>query len=227
MNALQKRTTEITFRPEEVCIEKDKVVMFSPSSDPPLPINIWDLNANRVHEIRSSRRVWFWHIDVDGNEFVTFEINWEKHPLEVQRTKWTLTGQPLDRKHIHLSLPDRVKFSLPRLVPKQYTFGHKTVSPLVSWPGYDFMMMDLIYDHDVDKLSLRWIDRALPQKTTFRRRLSQVLTPYISYHWYPYFNRIDICNAASGTATTHAYQLDRREMVTFEKSLAARRQPKI
>lgn len=74
----QKKTRQFSFRPENVYIEKDKVVLFNSNecySDPPQPIYIWDLIADQIHEISSFREFWLWHLDVDEDVLVTFEID--------------------------------------------------------------------------------------------------------------------------------------------------------
>ena len=73
-----------------------------------------------------------------------------------------------------------------------------------------------MYDHSIDKLSLRWIDHALPLRTTYFRDLCEHLTPYIVHQWNCYLNRIDVRNVAYGTTTMHPYQLDLRENRTRE-----------
>ncbi|KAL1976917.1 hypothetical protein VTN31DRAFT_3199 [Thermomyces dupontii] len=228
MHTDAKQTTEIPFWPTGVRVEKTRVVMFNSSTiwSSHSFISVWDLSSNQVHEIGSLRRVWLWHMEVDRNELVTFEINWRKRPLKVQQTKGTLTGRRLDRKHFHLSLPDRIQFPLPRLFSDQSTFGHKTVSRLSSGECPEFAMMDLMNDYTTDKLDLRWIDRPMPLKTEYFDDLSRTLTPYISYHWNCRRNRLDICNAATGTTTMHPYQLDRREVYTHKVARSYSRRPK-
>lgn len=217
--------------PEEVCLERDKVVMFQrltfEGSPQPTPIYIWDLSTDDIQEIGSFCELWLWHMDVDENVLVTFEIDWDKYyPPEVQQTKWTLTGRLLDRKHFHLPPPgrrvDEVGFPPGGLSPNHRTFGHKTVTQLFSRTDDKLTMMDLMYDYAIDKLSLRWNDEALPIETTDSTEFCELIiphmiTPYITYQWIHHLNRFDICNAADGTITLHPYQLDIREVRTCDK----------
>ncbi|KAL1993793.1 hypothetical protein VTN49DRAFT_2462 [Thermomyces lanuginosus] len=180
--------------------------------------------ADEVQAIGSFRKVWLWHLDVDEN-FVTFEIDWEKHPPEVQQTKWELTGRCLSRKHFPLSLPDGIKCE-PCSSTSQRTFGIKTVTRIESQVNDDvmmmtmMMMMDLIYDHAIDKLSIQWANYALPRRTNyFTREYSRHLTPYISYCWNHAFNGIDILNTATSTRIMLPTQLDIREVFTTRELL--------
>ena len=224
IHTLQKRTLNPGFfpDPEGTCIEKDKMVMFQASTQHS-PIYIWDLSTDEVHEIGGFCELWLWHMDLDENMLVTFEIDWDKHPPQVEQIKWTLTGQLVDRKLFHLPLSvdcvDEIGFPPGGLCPNRRTFGHKTLTRLFSRTDHKFTMMDLVYDHAIDKLVLRWSDKALPIKTTEAANLCglvipYIITPYMTYQWIYTLNRLDICNAAKGTTTLRPYQLDIREVRT-------------
>lgn len=215
----------LDFVPADVSIEKDKVVIFSLSySDPPPPIYIWDLSADQVRTIGSFRDLWSWHMDVDENVLVTFVIHWDEHPPEVQQTKWALTGQLLDRKFFHLSLPDRMRFR-PTEEPSRRTFGHKTVTRLFSRIGGKITMMDLMYDQATDKLNLRWIDYTLPLQRGFFMNECEHLTPDMAYQYNNALKGLDICNATNGIRIMLPYQLDIREVTTLELFHKQDRQP--
>lgn len=86
-------------------------------------------------------------------------------PLGVQQTKWTLAGQLLNRKDFNLSVPDRyVDFAREGLSVAWNcycrTYGEKTVTRLFS--EKDGCVMDLVYDHSNEDLSVRFIDSARP-----------------------------------------------------------------
>lgn len=67
-------------------------------------------------------------------------------------------------------------------------FGHTTVIRLYSdRDGRD--VMDLIYDHTIDKLSLGWIDDPLLKIYCC---YFQSLNPFISYKWSGIPNRLNI-----------------------------------
>ena len=209
-------------------LEKDKVVLFSTDFDPPPPIYIWDLTADQVHAIGSFREgnVWLWHIDPDDNVLVTFEIDWDKHPPEVQQTKWTLTGQLLNRKFFHLSLPVEIPFR-PTEDPSHHTFGKKTVTRLFSRTDGGIAMIDLIYNHAFEKLNLRWIDHILPLKRGYFINECEHLTPYLAYQYNNVLKGLDICNTTNGTRIILPYQLDIREVTTLELLHESECQPKI
>ncbi|KAL1997005.1 hypothetical protein VTN49DRAFT_7870 [Thermomyces lanuginosus] len=83
-NTSQECGGEVPFFPNIVSIVKDKVVMTRLKQGPP--------------------RLFY---DVDENLLVTFEIDWDTAPPEVQQTNWTLAGQLLDKKRFLLSLSGR------------------------------------------------------------------------------------------------------------------------
>lgn len=190
-----------------ISIEKDKVLLFCPCrfSNSSLQIHIWDLRANQVHIISSSRNLWLWHMDANENVLVTFEINWEKYRPEVRQTKWTLRGQRLNRKHFHLSLPDGIRFD--PLPNSQRTFGDKTVTRLCSITNLEFTMLDLMYDHAIDELSLRWVDYTLPY-TSDRGNLCEQITPYMTFQWNDPPNRLHFSNTANGRRIMLPYEMD-------------------
>lgn len=81
--------------------------------------HIWNLSTDQVYEtgeIGSLGEEWLWHMDADENILVVFEFDWiAGEPPKVQQTKWTLTGQPLDKRHFHLSLSSVRGFDETRL----------------------------------------------------------------------------------------------------------------
>ena len=84
-----------------------------------------------IQEIGSFSNLWLWHVDLNENTLLTFEIDWNTHPPEVQHTKWTITGQLLERKDFRLSLPggrpvDKRELYSP-LFEKQCIFGNRTI----------------------------------------------------------------------------------------------------
>lgn len=104
---------------------------------------------------------------------VTFEIDWDTHPPKVRQTKWTLTGQRLDRKQFHLSLlGHRVgKVNIkPFDTPGIHTYGHRTLKRLALKTS-EVDKVDLLYDDAIDKLSVRWNHCVQP-------------TSYGSYHFF-------------------------------------------
>ena len=119
-----------------VRIEKDKLAMIGLTSESSFHvycIYIWDLSTDRIYKIDNMGSVWLWHMDVDDNTLVTFEISWSKQPPRVQQTKWTLTGRLLERKHFSLSL----SWTRRR---KRQSFDHRVTASatrLVTrrWPG--------------------------------------------------------------------------------------------
>lgn len=198
---------------KDVFIEKDKLIMFGLEEVP--PIYIWDLRANKVHEVGSFRDVSLWHMDVDKNILVIFQIDWDRNLPEVQQTKRTLTGELLDRKHFHLPLsgdwPEGMRF-IPARESRRRTFGQKTRTRLFSEIDENGLI-DLIYDYTLDKLSARWGASEF-SKSIRNFGLYQILTPYIAYQWNITQRQIEITDVANNTATLHPYQPEVREMGT-------------
>lgn len=145
------------------------MVIVSFDSMPRYPVYIWDLSSNSFRKINSFLDLYLWHLDVDEGILVAFEINWDTCPPEVQQTKWSLTGQLLDKKGFHLSLlgryPDRELLESSRFKPSDwisYTHCHRTMRTLAYYEPYEgYAEIDLFYDFSIDKLSVRW-DAILP-----------------------------------------------------------------
>lgn len=207
-------------------MEKDKLAWLSSTSESSSQTYtnyIWDLSADRVGIIDNIGEVWLWHMDTDRNLLVTFEIDWEKHPAEVQQTEWTLRGRPFNRKRFALPLSghypgqlDETKF-IPETDCLNHTFAHKTVARLVS-KVEENVMMDLVYDCPINKLSARWIDHDLPPKASYNLlHCCDLLTPYISYQWNASLGQLHICNTANNTSRMRLYQWECREIQGGEK----------
>lgn len=65
----------------------------------------WDLCTNRFQTIGCFFRVAYWHLHVDDDVLVMFEIDGDQSMPEVQQTKWSLTcGEQLDEKRYCLSV---------------------------------------------------------------------------------------------------------------------------
>lgn len=113
--------------------------MFNPHSNSPSPIYVWDLSADQVQEIGSFLDVWLWHLDAEDNVLVTFEIDWDKRPLDVRQTKWTLTGQHLDGKK-NPSIAAGSDNVPPNVVPQPRDFGHRTITRLFTRADSQFTL---------------------------------------------------------------------------------------
>lgn len=46
------------------------------------------MRTGQWHETGPFLNLWLWHADAEDNVLVTFEIDWDAHPPEVQQTKW-------------------------------------------------------------------------------------------------------------------------------------------
>lgn len=187
-------------------------------------IYVWDLNVNRIQRIGKFTNLWLWHLDVDENMLVVFEINWDAHPPQVQQTKWTLTnGQELDRKQSHLSLSEH-HVDKNRLRPvdsfSNCIYGRKKIRRLLTGTG-SHDAIDLIYDHAIDKLTVRWTSLP-PQIYDLEVPLCAFLTPNIVYHRNPKFLSLEICDAENETRSQHPCPLDIREVDTLKRFQAWR-----
>lgn len=231
LQAFTRCTRQFPCQPQEICIVKDKVVMVGASRKQFPLIYIWDLKTYQVHGIGSVGEPFLWHVDVDENMLVIFEINWSMLPVEVQESKWTLNGKLLDRKCVDVSLSGR-RLDEIRVLPamnlrhsKYRTFGHKTVSRLFP-EMFGKATMDLVYDHTVDKLAVRY-DPTQSFKSYHDLNFYQTLTPYISYQWNSSFRQLEITNVANGTITMRSYQPDVREVKTLRELQQPQRQMSI
>ncbi|KAL1976133.1 hypothetical protein VTN31DRAFT_2415 [Thermomyces dupontii] len=178
------------------------------------PVYVWDLRANQLHEFGSFFDLNLWHADEDENVLVTFEINWDVYPPQVQQTKWSLTdGKHLHQKHFHLLLGGRpVDGNDLRTTRNDWyrTYGNKTVTQIF-FRSNSHTTAHLTYDHAVDRLSLRWIDCAEPINDLITGPWGS-LAPHIIYRWVPQLRGIAIYNAATGTTTVHPQSLDQEEV---------------
>lgn len=52
-------------------------------------IAICNMRTGEWYETGSFSNLWLWHADEKDDVLVTFEIDWDKHPAEVQQTKWS------------------------------------------------------------------------------------------------------------------------------------------
>ena len=194
-------------------IAEDKVIIVP--VDDERPISVWDLHSNQFHEFGSFHDLCLWHADAGENLLITFEINWNMYPPEVQQTKWTLTGgEQLHQKHFRLSLEGRrvSRKDLRQTFNDWYhTYGKKSVTQF--FLGSDLRTtVNLRYDHSADQLSLRWLLSSVPiADTTSWGRYTSV-APHIVYRWVQQLRGIAIYNATTGTTTVRPYQLDIREV---------------
>lgn len=198
-------------------VKKDKVVVVDLEFAPAYyHVYIWDItNSHRLQKIGGLSNLELWHVDADDNVLVTFEIDWDANPAAVQQTKWTLTGQLLDRKQYGLPLfGHRVnkKYMASRAIgySRLHTFGHRTqkrVPYMVGEPN----TMDLIYDYAIDKLSFRWNDCMQPSIKDLPSNCSVFVTPHTVYNWSFLRQEIEIFNDDDQTTTAQPYQPDFRE----------------
>lgn len=195
--------------PTYISIERNRVVMVPHFGRQFYPIYIWDLSADGIQEIGSFENPSLWHLDVDGNMLVVFVIDWNTHPLEVEQTKWTLTGELVDRSQFCLSLEGRLAGKASYLkLSRCYT--HRTYCQQVSTSEGD-AIVHITYDRAVDKLNVRWIKGAkLTDKFVFLD-CCNFLTSHIAYHWSEPHKKLVIYDASDGTWTMKSYQLDIRE----------------
>lgn len=88
-------------RPIHITATKDIAVFVPGCPHRTFPLCVWNLQSNQVNEIGSffSDSLCLYHADTDENALLTFEVNWDSRPPEVQQTKWSLSGgEQLHRK---------------------------------------------------------------------------------------------------------------------------------
>lgn len=199
--------------------------MVDSQSKPLCTVYIWDLSSGRFRKIGSFPDLCLWHVNVDEDILVAFQIDWDTHPPEVQETKWTLTGRLLDRRHFRLSLSDRcVDRKIPKLSKRSIdipfydcrTFGHKTVRNL-DYRDSQRHKINLMYDFATDKLSAQWYDLVPPAFDYFNYFSVTVLTSRILYFWYKN-TELNLFDAENRTIFVRPYQLHTRE-INFRKFL--------
>lgn len=142
-----------------------------------LSLYILDLGSNSAQKIGSFENLWLWHVDVDGNLLVTFEIDWDTNPLEVKQCKWTLTDQLLESKYLSLSLSGH-RIAGGSLEPIFGIENHRMYRcrTMRCESCDEHHLLDLIYDHPP------WTSRAssgmrgVGANTTDRLALSSRLT---------------------------------------------------
>lgn len=146
-----------------------------------LSLYILDLGSNSAQKIGSFENLWLWHVDVDGNLLVTFEIDWDTNPLEVKQCKWTLTDQLLESKYLSLSLSGH-RIADGSLEP---IFGIKKPShvPLPDDEMRKLRRASLTGSHirssSVDKPRIQWNER---RWSKYYRPSCAFLTPDIFYY---------------------------------------------
>lgn len=225
----EKRTKRFPFFVEKVGIEKDKAVLFHQrDGDSAIPslVHIWDLSSDQVQTIGSlDYLVLLWHMDVDVNVLVTFEIALREYPPRVYKTKWTLTGQLLDRTCFDIMPPDWLLDEEDMSSPPsgyvqrtswcaQRTLGHKTVQRLYFPADDKYYMVDFIYDSAIDKLNLRWMDYSLPDYAILLDHCPP-LTTCMVYHWMDPSDpsdKLDVYDVANDRRLLLPYQPDNREV---------------
>lgn len=201
-----------------ITVIKDKVLFIpTPIERSPLQVWVWDLRTDRLQNICTFTypvRLDTIHLDADDNVLVTFEIDWVEHPPLVQQTKWSLSGgELLDRKTFQLSPANhRVHEhdTRGRNIRWNATHSHKEVTGMCFKDRNTSMILS--YNYATDRLSVRWIACAESIKHNEVPGRCISLTSDISYRWAHLHKGIAIHNAATGVATLHLYQLDKREI---------------
>lgn len=189
-----------------ITVTDDKAVIVPWANERAHPIFVWDLGSNHVHEFGSFTDLWLWHVNAEQNVLVTFEINWDAHPPEVQQTDWTLlSGELIHQKHFHLSLGDR-RIEEP-LVVKQFQKQFHGRNHTYGFNAAGNPLIHLTYDRAVDQLSVRLIN-CIESRVGFHTFLASFLT----YYWAKEPREVLVYNALSGTMNVRPYQLDIREV---------------
>lgn len=96
-------------------------------------------------------------------------------------------------------------------IPRNHTYGYKTMTQLHNENGDTKSFIHLTYDHAADRLSTRWIDSVERIAITGWGRTNYPV-PYLIYRWAEQPKGILVCNALTGTMTVRPYQLDIREV---------------
>lgn len=201
-----------------ITVAKSIAVIRASYTPGPDSICVWDLHSDRVNEFGSFlSRMCLCHANADENVLVTFVIDWDVEPIEMQQTKWSLPdGKQLEQKQFRLPIRGYhvLETDVAGTMPGQYyTFGDKTTTQ--AFPEeIPHSTAHFSYDYAVDQLSLRWIDCIEPANDFIFVALCGFLTPYIAYRWAQQLRSIAIYNAATGSTTLHAYQLDIHEIST-------------
>mgnify|MGYP001231117107 CR=1 FL=1 len=91
-----------------------------------------------------------------------------------------------------------------------HTYGHKTVTALPILEQRSVVAtLYLLYDHVVDRLSFRWIDRTMPfMSEEFFYRSFDNLAPNINYYWGFNPDGVGVQNAITGTTAVRPYKVN-------------------
>lgn len=216
IHTAQKLVHRFPDTPSVSCLVKDKVVMaFDLEQFPPV-VYVWDLSSNLVRKITLDdfSNVSLLHLDTDRDVLVVFQVNWKKHPPEVQQTKWMWkTGELFERKQFCLSLTGRrVDDGTVYRTMRNFCaplHNHKTVvehDALFLLIGGIEIALHLMYDHVIDELSAQSIE--FPRSACIDVQTPATLTPNIVYYWARNVSRPFIYDVANGTPTVAPYDID-------------------
>lgn len=205
--------------PDYVTVAKDKAVIVPWVKRVPeaiRPIYIWDLGSDEVIKFGCFPDLHLCHVDADENLLITFEFNWDIHPPEVRQTKWTLTsGEQLHQKSFRLPVGSRRvdKAGFCRHPGENWirSYSQKTVTQLY-FDKMPHTIMQLTYDHAVDRLFLQWIDSVKPILVSTTSDLFTSLSPNIIYRWVKQLKGIMVYNTATRTAIVRPYHPDVRAL---------------
>ncbi|KAL1973755.1 hypothetical protein VTN31DRAFT_5315 [Thermomyces dupontii] len=179
----------------------DKLVLAPSPQRSSFPVYVWDLSLDHFQEIGSFSHLKLCHVDPTDNVLVAFEIGGNQPP-EVQQTKWlTTTGQLLEKKNFYLQVPADcpVKMNVELFRSACRTYGRKTVAQWMFWN--DRAPIYYEYDYTIDRLDVRWIDRADAIVRWGLIYRSVFLTRNLVYRFLPQTKEIVVYNVSTGAET--------------------------
>ncbi|KAL1992705.1 hypothetical protein VTN49DRAFT_4737 [Thermomyces lanuginosus] len=188
--------------PFQIIVTKD-IAVSSSYSEQSRPLFVWNLRSNQDHKIGYFSPDLF-HADADESVLITFEIYWCSDLPEVWQIKWSQRETFAPSTHATCRDDRCPNFA------EMHTYGHKTVTALPILEQRSVVAtLYLLYDHVVDRLSFRWIDRTMPfMSEEFFYRSFDNLAPNINYYWGFNPDGVGVQNAITGTTAVRPYKVN-------------------
>lgn len=211
-----KRALKLPFNraTPEILIEGYRVIMFLWQSAIKSPVIVWNVSLDDVRAIGEFENVWLAHFDPNEKLLDVFTICDDAAPIQLEQTKWTMTGTKFDTRQVRPSQQGRrvVWRDLgSSLNQRTHLYSREKVTEFLSWND-NSEMLHVTYDRVMDKLGAQWVNA--PENLWQDPRLSGTnvsLTHSIVYGLVE-SRKIFIFNAADATRTVLTYQVDEREI---------------
>lgn len=215
-----KRTLKLPFKgTPKIFVEGYTVVLFpSDTSYDPGPVVVWDTIQEDVRVIGSFRELWLAHFDANEELLVVFTRCDKNKPLQLEQTKWALSGQKLDTKPVRLSPSGRplIWNDMENLTQWAQLYSREKVTELRAWSS-NGDMLHVTYDRSMDKLSAQWVQNPKNLWQDSHQNGTGVLLTHSIVYGLVEARKLYIYNASEGAVTAIPYQRDVREISNNDK----------